>query len=370
MKRRTFINGLTLAAVGAAIPSTVFSLHRTDQYMPVKSFTTFNPSLAAVPGMENYEGTPVDKKGLFMNEEYAFWPKMGELIKWKTSKNPYKEEKKNYTDSLKVKKRSSLDEIADNTITWLGHASYMIHLGGLRILIDPVLTEPGFFLKRNSELPFLANDFIHVDYILVSHNHRDHCDKESIELLSKLNPEATWLCGLGLDTLLLNKWTGSAKVQAAGWYQQYKLPHSGLVISYLPTRHWSRRGLSDTNKSLWGAFMLEYDGKKIYFGGDTGYSSHLEDVYNIFGEVDYYLAGIGAFAPRWFMAASHMHPEEVAQSCIDLHAKNLLPMHYGTFDLSDEPLLEPIKLMRELKEENAFTSNLISSALGEDINIV
>jgi len=322
MKRRKFISSLSLAAAGVGISTTAYTMNKSEHYMPVKTCVINNPILAAVPGMEDYEGTPLDGKGLFINEEFVFWPKMGELIKWKTSSNPYKQEKKNYTDKLEINKRSSLDDLADNSITWLGHASYLIHLGGVRILIDPILTEPGFFLKRNSALPFDLADFKNIDYILISHNHRDHCDKESIELLAKQNPEADWLCGLNLDKLLLNKWTGSNKIQAAGWYQQYHLESTGLTISYLPTRHWSRRGLMDTNASLWGAFMIEFNGKKIYFGGDSGYGSHLSQVNKLFGKVDYYIAGIGAFAPRWFMAASHMHPEEVVQGCKDLQAEN------------------------------------------------
>jgi L-ascorbate metabolism protein UlaG (beta-lactamase superfamily) len=368
MKRRKFISSLSLAAVGVVVPTTAYSMHKSDNYKPVKSSVTYNPILAPVPGMEDYEGTPLDGKGLFINEEFVFWPKLGELFKWKTSSNPYKEEKRNATDKLEVINRSSLDELADNSITWLGHASYLLHLGGMRILIDPILTEPGFFLRRNSDLPFKLADFINIDYILISHNHRDHCDKESIQLLAKQNPETNWLCGLGLDSLLLNNWTGSNKIQAAGWYQQYQL-RSDLTISYLPTRHWSRRGLNDTNASLWGAFMIESEGKKIYFGGDSGYGSHLKQVNKLFGKVDYYIAGIGAFAPRWFMAASHMHPEEVAQSCLDLQADNLLPMHFGTFDLSDEPLLEPLRLIRQLKAEDNLSSNLLTSALGEDLKI-
>jgi len=355
--------------VGVAIPTTAYSMHLSDRYMPVKASVTHNPYLSVVPGMESYEGTPLDGKGLFINEEFVFWPKMGELLKWKTSSNPYKEEKRTATDKLAVNHRSSLDELEDNSITWLGHASYLLHLGGRRILIDPILTEPGFFLRRNSDLPIKLEDFVNIDYILISHNHRDHCDKESIQLLAKQNPETNWLCGLGLDSLLLNKWTGSNKIQAAGWYQQYQLDAAGLTISYLPTRHWSRRGLSDTNASLWGAFMIESEGKKIYFGGDTGYGSHLKQVNELFGKVDYYIAGIGAFAPRWFMSASHMHPEEVAQSCSDLEAVNLLPMHFGTFDLSDEPLLEPLRLIKQLKDEKKLAATLLTPAIGKDLKI-
>jgi len=336
--------------------------------MPVQTTYTRNPTFASVPGTENYPGTPLDQKGLYMNEEHVFWPKLRDVLKWQTSANPYKAEKKNDTRRLPVITRHSLDELPDNAITWLGHASFLIHLSGIRLLIDPVLTS-SLFLKRQAALPFTPQAFRDIDYILISHNHRDHCDKESIQMLAKQNPKATWLCGLGLDTLLLNEWTGSKRVQAAGWYHQYPLNNSLLQIAYLPTRHWSRRGLGDTNASLWGAFLIQSQGKKIYFGGDSGYGSHIKKVPELFGIVDYYLAGIGAFAPRWFMSPSHMHPEEVATSSNELQPINLLPMHYGTFDLSDEPLLEPARLIQQLKTENAFSANLVLPAIGEIINL-
>lgn len=368
MKRRKFIHRVSIGAVSLAIPASAYAIHTSEHYMQILTSYTRNPFLSSVPSTEDYPGTPRDQKELYMNEEHVFLPKMGDLIKWQTSTNPYKAEKKNDKRRLQVIPHHSLDEVPDNSITWLGHASFLIHLDGIRLLIDPVLTS-SMLLKRQSELPFNTEAFQNVDYILVSHNHRDHCDKESIQLLANQNPEATWLCGLGLDTLLLNEWTGSKRIQAAGWYQQYPINNPLLKIAFLPTRHWSRRGLGDTNVSLWGAFMIQSKGKKIYFGGDSGYGSHVKKVGELFGVVDYYIAGIGAFAPRWFMSPSHMHPEEVAKSSNELKPNYLLPMHYGTFDLSDEPLLEPARLIQQLKKENAFSATLLLPAVGEIINL-
>jgi hypothetical protein len=208
MKRRKFIQRVSIGAVSLAIPASAYSIHTSESYMPILTSYTRNPSFSPVPGTESYPGTPRDQKERFMNEEHVFLPKMRDLLKWQTSTNPYKEEKKNDTRRLQVIFHQTLDEIPDNAITWLGHASFLIHLNGIRLLIDPVLTS-SMFLKRQSELPFKTQAFHDIDYILISHNHRDHCDKESIQLLAKQNPEATWLCGLGLDTLLLNEWTGS-----------------------------------------------------------------------------------------------------------------------------------------------------------------
>jgi L-ascorbate metabolism protein UlaG (beta-lactamase superfamily) len=368
MKRRRFIHRVSVGAVSLAIPASAYAIHTSERYMQIQTTYIRNPSFSSVPGTENYPGTPLDQKGLYMNEEYVFLPKLRDLIKWQTSANPYKAEKKNDTRRLQVISRHSLDELPDNAITWLGHASFLIHINGIRILIDPVLTS-SMLLKRQSALPLNPQVFHDIDYILLSHNHRDHCDKESIQLLAKQNPKTTWLCGLGLDTLLLNEWTGSKRIQAAGWYQQYSLDHANLQIAFLPSRHWSRRGLRDTNTSLWGAFMIQSNGMKIYFGGDSGYGSHVKKVAELFGVVNYYIGGIGAFAPRWFMSPSHMHPEEVAKASNELKPINLIPMHYGTFDLSDEPLLEPARLIQQLKDENAFSATLLLPAVGEIVNL-
>lgn len=332
--------------------------------MPTASSYTNNPDLKTILSFKEYPGTPLDQKGLFVNEEYVFWPKFADVIKWQTTTNPYKEEKKKDTSKLEVVLHRSLDIIPGNGFTWLGHASFLIQLNGIKMLIDPVLESPSALMKRHSALPFPVEALKGLDYILVSHDHRDHCDEKSIKLLAEQNPGVTWLCGLKLDGLL-KKWTGSDKIQAAGWYQQYLIHSPGLNIYYLPSRHWARRGLTDTNTTLWGAFLIEFNGEKIYFGGDSGYGKHVGKVKELFDEVDYYLAGIGAFAPRWFMGPSHMHPEEAASASNELQPRNILPMHYGTFDLSDEPLMEPARIIKQLKENKTLESNLVLPAVGE-----
>ncbi len=368
MKRRKFISRLALGGVGLVSLPSAYIYRQSERYVPVPTSFSANPDLKTILPAAEWRGTPQDQKGLFVNEQHVFWPKFADVWKWQTERNPYKEAKKKDTARLTVVQQPSLAAIGDKTLVWLGHASFLITLGGKRILIDPVLQSPSVLMKRYSPLPLPTAQLTGLDYILVSHDHRDHCDEESIKLLAGQNPEATWLCGLKLDGLL-KEWTGSGKIQAAGWYQQYNTNGSPVNITYLPSRHWSRRGLTDTNRTLWGAFLIEGGGKKIYFGGDSGYGSHVGRVHELFGEVDYYLAGIGAFAPRWFMGPSHMHPEEAAKACNDLQPKRLLPMHYGTFDLADEPLMEPARLIRQLEAQRAFRSQLVLPAVGEVLSL-
>ncbi|MDO1447925.1 MBL fold metallo-hydrolase [Rhodocytophaga aerolata] len=368
MNRRKLIRRVAAGGIGLAIAPSVYFYNKAENYMPTATRYTSNPELKTLLSSKEWPGTPLDQKGLFVNEEYVFWPKFADVLKWQTEKNPYKEEKKNDTSRLEVIKHTSPDVLPDNSFTWLGHASFLMKLNGTKILIDPVLESPSVLMKRYTDLPFPAETLKGMDYILVSHDHRDHCDETSIKRLAGQNPGATWLCGLSLD-LLLKKWTGSDRIQAAGWYQQYFLQTAGLSIYYLPSRHWARRGLTDTNTTLWGAFLIECNNKKIYFGGDSGYGKHVGIVRELFGEVDYYLAGIGAFAPRWFMGPSHMHPEEAVRASNDLQPKNLLPMHYGTFDLSDEPLLEPARIIRQLNENKQITSKLLLPAVGQVVPV-
>ncbi len=366
MKRRKLLGRLALGGVGLAAVPGVYFYHQTERYVPVRKDYTRNPALKDLLPAGQWPGTPLDQKGLFMNEQFPFWPKFADVVKWQTEKSPYRDAKKADKERLTVVPQPSLAALGDNALLWLGHASFLLRLGGVTMLIDPVLESPSVLMERHSALPLPPAQFTGLDYILVSHDHRDHCDQESVKRLARQNPGATWLTGLHLDGLL-KEWTGSEKIQAAGWYQQYDT--RGVNVYYLPSRHWSRRGLADTNRTLWGAFVIEAAGRRIYFGGDSGYGNHVGRVRELFGTVDYYLAGMGAFAPRWFMGPSHMHPEEAARACNDLQPKNLLPMHYGTFDLSDEPLLEPARLIRQLHAQQAFSSRLVLPAVGEVVGL-
>jgi L-ascorbate metabolism protein UlaG (beta-lactamase superfamily) len=292
----------------------------------------------------DWKGTPVDEKGRFVNYEFPFLPKIKDLLKWQLSGNPQKEEKQNDLERLAVLDPTEFLQSENDGILWLGHAGFFVRLSGKNILLDPVFGNPPLvrtFVDVSSPIEKIGK----VDYVLLSHDHRDHCDEESIKQIVGKFPTAKFYGGLRMDELLKD-WIPN-ETQTAGWFQQFKLPDENLKIYFLPVRHWCRRGLFDTNKKLWGGFVIQGAGKTVYFSGDSGCGSHYRETAELFPEIDYFLIGIGAYKPRWFMEPNHNSPEDAVKAFVDARAKFLIPMHFGRFDLSDEPPGEPLRLLKE-----------------------
>jgi L-ascorbate metabolism protein UlaG (beta-lactamase superfamily) len=355
MKRKTFI----LSSFS------ILGIVYTGKFMVTKAKTAKLSKYTSNPDLKNinpsWKGTPLDQDGRFMNHEFPFIQDFGSVLKWMSQTNPQKEFKKKDTWRIPVLKNDTF--ILDNTdkIVWLGHASFYIQLNGIRILIDPVFGKLAVG-KRYSELPIATEKLTNIDYILVSHAHYDHCDKDSIKLLSKQNPNAQILTGLKLDALL-GSWVKN-KIQAASWYQQYNLPNN-VEISYMPSRHWGNRGLFDINETLWGGFIIKSNEKTIYFGGDSGYGSHFKDIGKLFENIDVALIGAGAYSPAWFMGPNHQDPYDAVKAFADTNAKTLIPFHYGTFDAADEPLGEPAEILSKLNSEGKIKNELRILKLGE-----
>ncbi|SDH45631.1 L-ascorbate metabolism protein UlaG, beta-lactamase superfamily [Chitinophaga filiformis] len=326
----------------------------------------FNPDL---PGMQlpfDWKGTPVDENGKFMNHEFPHQYSFSEFLKWRLQRNPQKAEKKADRWIPDIVYNEDFLHSGKDCIVWFGHASFFIRLAGVNILIDPVFYDIPLF-KRRTPFPIDPAKLKGLDYILMSHNHLDHCDKRSLNLLAANNPQAVYLTGLKMESLL-EKLTGSEQIQEAGWYQQYHT-EARIKVFFLPARHWSKRGLRDLNSQLWGAFVIQGDGKTIYFAADSGYGSHFEDVGRIFPHIDYCIVGIGAYKPAFFMSQSHISPQDAVKAANDMHAKVMIPMHYGTFDLSDEPLSDPFNTLKELEKQGAIQGRLDLLKVGEELRI-
>jgi L-ascorbate metabolism protein UlaG (beta-lactamase superfamily) len=316
------------------------------------------------PGSETvragWRGTPVDQRGRFVNDEFPFLPKTRDLLRWQLSSNPFEEEKENDNFRPEVKDPSEFLASGDDGILWLGHASFYIRLAGKGILIDPVFGEPRF-IRRLTEVPDPLEMLPRVDFVLTSHDHRDHADENTLRRIAERFPDAAFLAGLGAEDIL-GEWTGDgARVVTTGWFQRFAIQTNDVEIYFMPVRHWSRRGLFDTNRRLWGGFVIRGGGKAIYHGGDSGYGRHYRETGELFSDIDYFLIAIGSYEPRWFMEPNHTNPDDAVRAFKDIGAKWLVPMHYATFDLSDEP---PGKPLRDLEDAAA------SAGVSEKVRVV
>lgn len=352
------IVGLLLTIV--VILTSVFVLEKIDKSVIVKYAS--NENLKTVK--PDWKGVPVDEKGRFVNHEFPFLPKFTKMLRWTLSRNPQKEEKLNDTARLEIKDPSEFFSSEKDGILWLGHASFFIRLQGKSILLDPVFGEPTF-LKMLVNVPSPIEKLKAVDYVLLSHDHRDHADENSIRAIAQKFPNAKFYGGLRMDELLKDWITPTNEVQTAGWFQQYNLPDESVKISFLPVRHWCKRGIFDSNHILWGGYVIEGAGKTIYFSGDSGFGSHYKETAEVFPQIDYFLIGIGAYKPRWIMAENHNTPEEAVKAFTDAKAKILVPMHYGRFDMANEPPSEPLRLLNEEAQKQGLSDKLKPLAINE-----
>jgi len=284
----------------------------------------------------------------FYNDAIVENPPFIDVFKWKFQKNPQKKQKEEDTFNLQSSTLESIPKATDNII-WLGHSSFLITINGITIITDPCLFDIPM-IKRKVPIPCKIEVLKNIDYVLISHDHRDHFDKKSIAVLWENNPKMEVLTGLNMSNLF-KKYKLNTKIQEAGWYQEYKL-HEDIRILFLPAKHWGRRGLLDYNKNLWGSFLIISKHKKIYFSGDTAYSNVFKAIHKEFGKMDICMLPIGAYSPKFMMENSHTTPEEAYQIFKDLDGGMFIPMHYGTYDLSDEPLGEPIKRLEQCFQSN------------------
>lgn len=323
-----------------------------------------NPNLTTSTNVPNgWKGTPIDKKGNFVNLYQPFEDSFSDLFKWQLSKNPYKEAKKNETRRLIKDFDPAILQSQEDYLLWLGHASYLIQVNGKVLLIDPFL-EKNTFLKRESPEVLTVEDLPPIDFLLLSHNHRDHIDKATIQKLLKLQPGIQVLTGLKIGEVIGN-WGEFGEIQEAGWFQEYKTDDANLQIVYVPSRHWSRRWLWDLNENLWGGFWIQSGDKSIYFMGDSGHGPHFDDIRQVMGQPDYCLMGVGAFRPEWFMKQAHISPLDAIDAFNTLGGSYFIPMHYGTFDLSDEPRMEPWDILVENKGK--MNGELVEPILGKNL---
>jgi L-ascorbate metabolism protein UlaG (beta-lactamase superfamily) len=284
------------------------------------------------------------------------------LFRWMASRNPQYSEKKQDRFTPGVLHNERFLQSKEDMIVWLGHSSFFIQLNGVRLLTDPVFYDLTPFLRRKYGLPCRVGELRNIRYILLSHGHRDHLDIPTLKKLRNYNPDAEILCPLGFIGMM--KSIGFANIQEAAWWQQYKT--EGIDIILLPAKHWNRRLLTDYNTTLWGSFAIRSDATSLYFAGDTGYGNHFKEISRSFPSFDVCLMPVGAYKPRYVMEWAHTSPEEAVMAFHTLKGKHFIPMHYGTYDLSDEPPSEPVRLLHQLRENGEINGCLNILKVGEE----
>ena len=307
----------------------------------MKQTFAFNPDLKFL--RRDYPGNLIED-GRFVNEDKDFGAGFSKVLQWMFSKNPQRAQKKKSSYRLVSAPDYSIFEKGPDAFVWLGHAGFLFRLNNKLILTDPCLYDlPG--IKRQFASPFKPSELKNLDYILLSHSHRDHFDTKSMREILKTNPDVTIYCPLKMAPLIRK--VGGKKITEAGWYQEYTEDGSGIRFAFLPSKHWNRRFVHDTNRELWGAFWIGTQEQSIYFAGDTAYHSHFADAKKILPSIKHAFMPIGAYKPNFMMKSSHTSPDEAIQGFKDLGAELFIPMHYGTYDLSDEPLEEPMQIVKE-----------------------
>ncbi|MFM8812431.1 MAG: MBL fold metallo-hydrolase [Methylophilaceae bacterium] len=201
-----------------------------------------------------------------------------------------------------------------------------------------------------------------IDYVLISHNHYDHLDLATVQKLMQRPQPPIFLVPAGVEQWFHQNVTNTvlngahANVKGLQWWQEVEVQGQQAMhkIRFLPVQHWSARGLFDRYETLWGSWAVLSPHFNFWFSGDLGYSADIRDIHANIGDVDLAAIAIGGYAPRWFMQRAHIDPDEAVQVMQDLHAKQALAIHWGTFALTDEPMDEPPKRLQQALQQQGI----------------
>jgi L-ascorbate metabolism protein UlaG (beta-lactamase superfamily) len=246
-----------------------------------------------------------------------------------------------------VMQRPTFPQRSDKpVITWLGHSTFLIQVAGKNILTDPIFGSLSFIFRRLIPLVIRIDDLPSIDYVLISHNHFDHMDSQSLLQLKHKFPQMKVLVPMGdkewFDRHLF------AKVSEHMWWESiYDDEDSNIKFTFLPANHWSQRTLFDKNRSLWGSWMLQAHNFTLYFAGDTSWGAHFEQIGDEFKNIDVALLPVAPGEPRELMKSSHINAREAVQAFIKLKAKTFIPMHWGTYHLGFDDFYAPIELLKQ-----------------------
>lgn len=284
-----------------------------------------------------------------------------DTVKWQKER---RSKVKDLTVNIEHCPNKKLKDIKENrnktSYTWIGHSTFFIQLNGLNILTDPVWAKRMGFQKRLTEPGMDLEDLPEIDIVVISHGHYDHLDFPTLKKL-KGNPQ--YFVPIGLKSLFIKK--GYQRVIEMSWWES--TVQEGLTIHFVPAQHWTRRTLKDMNTSHWGGWIFQNVHETLYFVGDTGYFDGFKQIGERFN-INTVFMPIGAYEPEWFMADSHISPEDSVKAFIELKAKQFIPMHYGAYRLADDTGPEALdRLYQEWETRRLPKEQLKVLLIGETV---
>jgi N-acyl-phosphatidylethanolamine-hydrolysing phospholipase D len=340
----------------------------------MKKFSLIALLLALINPVNTMEKKPYhhNSDGTFRNPEGS--PERDSNSKW--SYKVFREERKkikiDFPVNHVVPRKKVLEDLEKNKnedyIAWIGHATFLIKLGDATIITDPVFsknTGPLIFgPKRYVEPAIKLDEIPPIDLFLLTHNHYDHQDMSTIRNFPYKKAKVI------LPLKLSKYFRRFNDVNELDWYEQIQV-NKDIKVTLLPAVHWSKRSLTDTNKTLWGNFLIEYKNKKILFACDTGIGNIYKELGDKYGPIDLTFINIGAYnfypmMPVKDKSIYHTNPEEALQVARDLKSKKVVGMHWGTVVLSLEPIMEPPIRFKDSAEQYGFKkSDAIVFKVGE-----
>jgi len=301
-------------------------------------------------------------------------------LRWVLVERPFKRLPTDPDPSFFPRRKPSFDRPrarpGDLTVTWVGHSTVLLQIGALNVLTDPMWSE------RASPLSFAGprrwvppgvpfEQLPPIDVVVQSHNHYDHLDTRTVGMIAEAFPNARWLVPLGLAEFVRSR--GAARVEELDWWDEAEA--GGLRVACVPAQHFSGRGIRDRNATLWCGWTLADRQRRVFFAGDTGFHPEFGAIGERLGPFDVALVPVGSYEPEWFMRPAHMNPEEAVRAFREASGDGvgtaterrvMVPIHFGTFKLTDEAMDEPpARTLRAWREAELAEPNLWLLAHGE-----
>lgn len=313
------------------------------------------------PTSDHFDGTK------FINREGYENKGVFDLLKWMTTRKVGTWTEKSEADITYGLKPANRISDSSHVITYINHSTFLIQTNGLNIITDPVYSErvsPFSFAgpKRMRPPGIRFEDLPAIDYVLLSHNHYDHLDINTLTRIQETS-DPLFITPLGVDLYLHKK--GITNTVSLDWWQSYSINDS-VSVSAVEAQHFSSRGAFDRDKTLWAGFVIESPSGNIYFAGDTGYNNFFEKIGQDYGPIKTALIPIGAYIPRWFMSPVHVDPKQALQIHKEVGAELSIGMHYGTFPLADDGEMDPLNDLKKAMTVENFVQMKEGQSLRRD----